>query len=254
MLSSATNTFQCAVSTPKRWAAVLDSPPTVGYRAFMGRDDHFGRRIAAAREAKGMSQVELAIRVGTTQQTIGKIEKGIIRHTRFMRGIAEALNLDQNSALPDALFPIKVADAPIPAQRLYADAVDLPVLGASEAGSGMLAVSNEPIDYIRRPAILANVREAYGLMIAGDSMEPAFEPGDTVLINPHLPPVANTNVVLYADNGHGEVKTLIKRLVRFTATEWHLLMHNPPPGKRKEMVLPRSEWQKCHRIVGKYCR
>jgi transcriptional regulator with XRE-family HTH domain len=241
------------MSTPKGVRLVLDSKDNNSYAPEMAGEDTLGERIRKAREAMHLTQGQLADLVGTRQQTIGKIETGALRHSRFMTRIVETLGLVADKTFTPSLFPVRIADAPIPKGTLLGDK-DLPVLGATEAGSGMLTVSSDPVDYVRRPDRLINVKDAYGLIIAGDSMEPAFEPGDTILIHPHLPPIPNTDVVLYADNGFGEVRTLIKRLVRFTATEWHLIQHNPPPGKRKEIVIPRAEWQRCHRIVGKFCR
>jgi transcriptional regulator with XRE-family HTH domain len=49
--------------------------------------------IKGAREAKGLSQPQLAKRVGTKQQTIDKIETGKIKHSSFLPAIAVELGI-----------------------------------------------------------------------------------------------------------------------------------------------------------------
>jgi len=130
---------------------------------------------------------------------------------------------------------------------------DLPVYASVEGGAGIIVVTSDPVDYVRRPAPLANVREGYGIIVVGESMVPAFEPGDTVLIHPHLPPAPDTDVVLTREVD-GEIRITVKRLLRVTSTHWHLRQWNPPGGLKADFSLLRSEWQKCHRVVGKYSR
>ncbi|WP_431854332.1 helix-turn-helix domain-containing protein [Azospirillum sp.] len=52
-----------------------------------------GQRLRAVREKANLSQAELAGRVGTSQQTIDKIERGLTKHPRFVVEIADALNV-----------------------------------------------------------------------------------------------------------------------------------------------------------------
>src|SRR5215472_547513 len=49
--------------------------------------------IKKARALKGISQPELARRVGTTQQTIDKIEQGKVRRSSFLAAIALELGV-----------------------------------------------------------------------------------------------------------------------------------------------------------------
>ena len=51
--------------------------------------------IKRARKAKGFSQLQLAKRVGTTQQTIDRIEAGQIEYSSFFPAIAEELGIDR---------------------------------------------------------------------------------------------------------------------------------------------------------------
>ena len=210
-----------------------------------------GELIRARRKALGWSQAKLAQTVKTNQQTIDKIEQGTIKHSRFMRGIAAALELSW-----DELEPIDLATMPagmIPGKSL-AGARDLPVHAAAEGGKGQMVVTSDPVDWVLRPAPLANVKGGYGLIIVGESMCPEFEPGDIALVNPHVPPLPDVTCVFYAEKNDGEVRATVKRLVRITQDAWHLRQWNPPDGDKPEFKLARGEWTTCHCTVGKYSR
>lgn len=212
----------------------------------VGSGNELRHKIRAARKARGWSQADLAARVGTSQQTIDKIERGEVVHSRSLSRIREQLAIEENN-------PQNVHEA-IPSTVPLVGVRDLPVFGSVEGGSGAVIVSSEPVDFVRRPAPLAQVKDGYAIIVSGESMVPAFEPGDTVLVHPHLPPVRDCDVVLYGrDKAHNEVVT-IKRLVRATSKEWHLKQWNPPSGSKAEFTLPKNAWPKCHRIVGKYSR
>lgn len=203
-----------------------------------------GDRIRAARESARMTQEGLAKEVGTFQQTIEKIESGKVQHSRYLNAILERLGLEVSPTVENPTEGRRQAQtAPLVGER------DLPVFGTAEGGRGAMVVSDDPVEHVRRPAPLENVRDGYAVRVIGDSMEPKFEPGDLILVHPHLPPAPNVDVVLFsAREGDGHV--IIKRLVKFTETEWVLRQHNP----LKDFRLKRKDWPKCHRIVGSYSR
>lgn len=125
---------------------------------------------------------------------------------------------------------------------------NLPVFAAVEGGRGSMVVSTEPIDLVPRPWYLRNVKDGFAVLVVGDSMEPAFEAGDLVIVNPRLPPMRNKNVILIARESEGEFVATIKRLIGWTDKEWRLRQHNP----RRDFTLSRKEWPKALRVVGKY--
>lgn len=127
---------------------------------------------------------------------------------------------------------------------------NMPVYAAAEGGDGSLILSTDPLEYVKRPYTLENIEDAYGIHIVGESMFPAFEPGDVAWINPRLPPIRGTDVVLYSVNGHGDAHASIKRLVSWTDTEWTVQQWNPA----KTFTLERAKWPKVHRVVGKFLR
>src|SRR5437016_10049945 len=144
-----------------------------------------GELIRARRKALGLSQAKLAQAVKTNQQTIDKIEQGTIKHSRFFRNIAAVLQLSWDDLEPSDISSLAPSGV-IPGKSL-AGARDLPVHASAEGGKGQLIVTSDAVDWVLRPAPLANVKGGYGLIVVGESMCPEFEPGDIALVNPHLP-------------------------------------------------------------------
>lgn len=127
---------------------------------------------------------------------------------------------------------------------------DLPVYASAEGGGGSIIVTNEPIDFVRRPEPLLSVRDGYGCYVIGDSMSPAFEQGDLLLVHPGRPVRQGDDCVFVRDQGDGTQQALVKRLLRIAPEKWRVRQYNPP----RDFDLDRSQWQKAQLIVGKYTR
>lgn len=89
----------------------------------------------------------------------------------------------------------------------------------------------EVLDYLARPASMAQDRDAYALTILSDSMAPRFEPGERVAVSPREPASIGDDVIVQL-RGSGEEEdriklVLIKRLVRRTASYVELRQFNP---------------------------
>lgn len=215
---------------------------------FMGLKENLVR----VRVAKGLSQAELGSLSGCSQQVIADIESGRTLRPRAIHEIAHALNTTVEELDPDrfkkqARQGVLSSRAAPPAEILGAR--DLPIYASAEGGGGSIIMTFEPIDFITRPAPLMNVRDAYAIYVVGESMAPAYEPGDTALVNPHLPPAPGRDVILSKGiDGHSEA--LIKRMVKASATDWHVQQWNPA----KTFTLPRKEWVTCHIVIGKFGR
>lgn len=125
---------------------------------------------------------------------------------------------------------------------------DLPVYAAVEGGRGQMVVSTDPIELVPRPWYMREVRDGYAVLVVGDSMEPAFEPGQMAIVNPRLPPMRDADVILVAGENEGEFTASIKRLINWTAQEWRVRQFNP----ERKFSLSRREWPKALRVVGKY--
>jgi phage repressor protein C with HTH and peptisase S24 domain len=109
------------------------------------------------------------------------------------------------------------------------------------------------IDQFTRPPGYANRTGLYGLYVAGPSMEPRWESGDPLYVDPKRPPAIGDDVVVYLARPSGEDReleaVLIKRLARRSGSFIELEQFNPPLTFRVETrrikaihrVIPRKE-------------
>lgn len=123
----------------------------------------------------------------------------------------------------------------------------VPIYAAAQGGKGHIIIDHNPIEEARPPDELIRVRDAYGILIVGESMVPAYKPGDVAWVNPHKPVERDTDVVLYHVPPHGEAEAIIKTLLSFSPSEWKLRQYQPA----RDFTESRVDWPVCHRIVGK---
>lgn len=110
---------------------------------------------------------------------------------------------------------------------------------------------NDAVNYLPRPATLGFRRDVYALYVAGNSMEPRYDAGDPIFVDPSQPPSIGDDVIVQLRDSESDrvICALIKRLVRRSATYLELEQFNParifrvPMEKvaRIHRVLPRSE-------------
>lgn len=208
-----------------------------------------GATIRAAREQRGLSQAALGALVGIKQASILAIEKGETNRSKHLPEIARELGIK-----PEAVgLPSEHAAAPtgMAAIATQYEPKDFPIYTAAEGGPGEIIRSVEPIDWWPKPIEVQRVTGAYGMYIVGESMVPEFWPGQVAVINPNLPHVANKPYVFYSEAEDGTARATVKFLRRQIPDAWHVTQHNPPPGQKRDFVLPRKIWREAHRIVGR---
>lgn len=208
-----------------------------------------GKRIKNARARRGLSQQQLADQLGVTAQAISQFEndKSTPNYERLevLRSVLgpEIMEGESDEPAEDRFAPVV-----IPGRQLVAPEL-MPVYAAAAGGEGHTIVTIDPIEHVKRPAVLENVRNGYGLLLTGESMVPVFRPGDIALVHPHLPPRRETEVVLYGrEPKRGDIEAMIKQLDGWTDTDWRLSQWNPA----REFKASRADWPICHRVVGKY--
>jgi transcriptional regulator with XRE-family HTH domain len=208
--------------------------------------------VRNARTNKGLSQPELARRVGTTQQTIDKIESGIVKHSRFLPAIAVELGVSLDRVLR---FRHKESGvAAIAGHTLVSGDRDLPVYAATQGGSGVQILSSDPVEYVLRPEPLARVRDSYGVIVVDDTMAPEARSGDVALVNPHVPPrVGDTCVFRSTPRDGGGIHSSIRHLRKVTERDWHVTEWNND-GERRDYTLKRSDWPVAHVTIGFFKR
>lgn len=215
-------------------------------------------RLQHAREAAGYaSPTEAAARLahkGINKNTLISNENGNRAISRKMAQLyGDVFGVDPGWLLygdgGKGMSDIMSSPSLIPGEDLVG-AKDFPVYAAAMGGHGHEIVTFDPIDWVKRPVILERVKGAYGILVVNTSMSPLYRPNDIALINPHLAPTPDTEVVLYHTPPNGESEAMIKTLVGSTAKEWRLRQYNPA----QDFIEDRVDWPICHRVVGKYDR
>lgn len=203
--------------------------------------------VRNARVARNLSQPQLARLVGTSQQTIDKIESRKVQHSSFMPAIAQELGIPLAKVL--RLGHTNGTVATIPGHNLVMGDRDLPVYAATHNGvGGVQALSSEPVDSVIRPEPLARVRDGYGFIVIDDNMSPEFEVGDIALVNPHVPARAGKTCVFRKTAEDGVVLFRLYRLQKVTDRDW-IVSEWSDKGTHS---LRRSEWPVAHVTVGNF--
>ncbi|MHC2462093.1 S24 family peptidase [Bradyrhizobium embrapense] len=126
---------------------------------------------------------------------------------------------------------------------------DFPIYAAAQGGEGFMIVHTDVMEWVKRPVILEGVPDSYGVLVVGESMVPAYRPGDMALVHPRRPPERDTDVILYDhDPRTGDAKSMIKHLVGFNDRSFKLEQFNPA----KTFTEHRADWPICHQVVGLY--
>jgi len=217
-----------------------------------------GEIIKKAREKKDWSQKDLADRVGISQPAIKKIEAGDTRQSKFIPKIARVLDIDiaeiDRSLQELATFAETQRSDPVQELPMVSDRpADFPVYASAEGGPGEIIRSTDPVDFVPRPTHLLRVRDAYGLLVTGDSMAPEYRSGEMAIVEPRLPIESGEVYIFYSEN-NGEARATIKFLRRSSEDKWFLSQHNPAEGQSHDFTLSRKTWIMAHRVTGKYRR
>lgn len=201
-------------------------------------------RLKALRERLGLTRGAMGAVVGKDADAYGHYErrykgdllppelqpllqfltqKGVDRH--------EAETLFYAQPRPLGVHPHEVRPAlHAPSTSIAAMPMDVPVLGSAQGGvDGFIEMGGEPVDRVRRAPGIASNRNVFALYINGDSMEPRFQSGELIYVNPNRQPRVGDYVVVEFKPllPHDPWRALVKRLVRRTATRLVLSQCNP---------------------------
>lgn len=173
-----------------------------------------GSRVAAARQAKQLSQTELARRIGVTPQSIQALEAGKIAKPKFIIELAYTLGVDANfltgsQSLPKLMVPI-VGIASAGTSNISRDEAG-GVLGEVEAPEGATS-------------------STVAVEVRGDSMGGRLENGDLVFYDDRrTPPTADLiGRLCVCETADGQV--LIKKLAKGSRPNtYHLISYNAEP-------------------------
>ncbi len=155
-------------------------------------------KLRQLRKACGLTQSDLATRLGLTQQAVGKWETGasspdpatLMRLAEVFEVSVDAL-LGREGTNLGQVRPYTAAEAMVP------------VMGSVRAGYGALAFEE---DGGSAPATVRDPENYFYLVVKGDSMEPRIQDGDLALVRrqPMLDD-GDLGVVVFGD-GEGTLK------------------------------------------------
>lgn len=130
--------------------------------------------VKSLRRNAGMQQKELAIMVGVTQATVSEWEHGKKDPTgERLKKLAEIFGVEPGEVLGDTPYKQRSANSAY---------IRIPVLGRIPAGVPFEMIEDIE-DYEDIPATMARGdKEYFALKVRGDSMNPKYEDGDTIIL------------------------------------------------------------------------
>jgi phage repressor protein C with HTH and peptisase S24 domain len=209
-------------------------------------------RIREHRERLKLTMEELGSRVGTSKQQISKLEKRERALTQtWLEKLASALGVPPVELLPPEHFHTTERGA----------ARALGTVRPSASGAGFELVPTMPlretrrvpeaqcvrfkddvVTFVSRPAALDHARDAYAVYVFDDSMEPRYEPGDLLYVNPHLPANPGRYVVITLK----DQTALVRCFVSWNGTALHTRQLHPA----EEVSIPADQVVDIHTIIG----
>ncbi len=244
-----------------------------------------GKAIKAAREAKDLSQVDVAKHFGITKSAVNQWESGKnVPDQRRLADLARLLDLEASVLIgspelhKSVIFTQAVGgqfDAPPPTRQsphtsseetrqgtgritgdVREDTVELrwmpgklPVYAATDMGGGIVSISQKPSANDALPRFAWDIPGVFGIFTVTEEMSPAYERGDRPLVNPSKPVREGDDVlILTGEVGKGGTpRAALRRLVSITPTHWRAKQWNPPKIEK----FDRKEWPIAFRVESK---
>jgi len=154
----------------------------------------FARRIETVRKSLGLTQAEVARRLGWSPPNFARIEKGRITPSlRSLEAIAEVLDVPLSTLAAES-----------------APAQEVPIIAFVSAGPGVEFTdqgypAGGGMYFLPRPPQFTDPN-GFGVEVAGDSMVPKYEDGQVVMVDTRKRPVSGDYAVIGLMNGEKYVK------------------------------------------------
>ncbi|AEG00306.1 helix-turn-helix domain protein [Methylomonas methanica MC09] len=190
----------------KKASKILSTSTTSAVDQIMSEENlqSMGARVRYYRERLGLSQDELALRVGAAQQTIQSLESGKIRKSTFLPQIAKTLGVDFDTLLFGKLQPASIkASKPL----LMATARRVPLFSTRDCEWVQAFLQDQSVqspsgkwvsmDYSLPFAESGSRLFALKLGLSDEAFQPEFKPGDQLVIDPDAPIQPSDPVVVF---------------------------------------------------------
>lgn len=212
-----------------------ESAESVDYVPDMANDEEIAGRIRAVRKARGgLTQQEFADKLGrTTRGAVGNWERGLGIKTENLRAIADTFSVSLEwlaSGRGHIDVNLNESSNAIVGDKLPTVNNTIPLYGHAVGGEdGEFVLNGQELDNITAPPGLSGNKGAYAVTVAGTSMEPRYEDGETVYVDPNKRVVKNNYVVAQIQLAEdGPKLAYIKRFVSHNSKELVLEQFNPP--------------------------
>lgn len=139
----------------------------MGFRARLAQNRSVRNRLREIRDSKGLTLREVAERAKTSEQQLGRLEKGQRRLSDYwIARLAPALEV-----APDEIWSDSRDTIP-----------SVPIVGYVGAGAQVYNFDDQTnLDYVE---VMPGAEETYALAVRGDSMFPRYLPGDLIFYTP----------------------------------------------------------------------
>jgi phage repressor protein C with HTH and peptisase S24 domain len=169
------------------------------------------------------------------------------------RELARLLNVSEDllRVAPEGGDAAKGAKAPSQTNARMGGAVALggtvPAYGHAAGGKdGQFILNGNRISDILAPPSIQDVRGAFAVYVAGNSMEPRYHAGEAVFVNPKLPVRPNDYVVAQILGEEEETpEAYVKRYIGRNSKHLTLYQFNP----KKTLIFPIKKVVSVYRIV-----
>ena len=240
--------------------------------------ESLGDRVKKARKHAGLTQIQLAKKVKTSQGAISDIENGRNKESSSLYDIAKSTGvsadwlinnhgemLDTNKA--PSIEELRAQIAKMQSQS-EGNSFDTP---ADTAAASMANVSNkvpvlswvaagswsnvEPVTMAdgigKAPKPDKLSKHGFALIVQGESMLPKFDPGDIIYVEPQTGFLALKNADLIIVQCNDDKEATFKQLVLGeTSDDMYLRPLNPNWHEQK--MVPMGECNLVGKVVGKY--
>lgn len=114
------------------------------------------------------------------------------------------------------------------------------------AGAGYFMLSPVVVAELPRPGSISVQTPVFAIYVQSDDMDPRYERGDRLLVNPALPLEPGKDYLfLTQPDEKGKQRAIIRRLVSFTDSHWRVKVYYP---EARTYAESRADWPIWHRI------
>ena len=162
----------------------------------------YPNNLLACRTAARLSQMKVAAALDVSQSEYSRMELGRRQVGAHAEKLADIFGVTTEKLLEFHGSNLETA----PPENGYV-ATKLPIFGRRVVGKHcMIKFDQEPVEMAEKPASLASNKEAYGVYVPGESMEPRVKTGDLLYVEPHQPIRKEDLVVVgYGEDGLREI-------------------------------------------------